>query len=120
MEAVHMNPAMLVDFYEFTMSYGYFKTGYYKRKTVFDVFFRDIPDGGGFAVAAGLARIIEYVKDLHFEEEDIAYLRAKNLFDEDFLDYLRNFRFTGDIYAVPEGTPVFPGEPILTVYALAI
>ena len=115
-----MNPAMLVDFYEFTMSYGYFKTGYYKRKCVFDVFFRTIPDGGGFAIAAGLSRIIEYVKDLHFGEEDIAYLRSKNLFDEEFLTYLANFRFTGDIYAMPEGTPIFPGEPFLTVYAPAI
>ena len=115
-----MNPAMLVDFYEFTMSYGYFKTGYYKRKCVFDVFFRTIPDGGGFAIAAGLSRIIEYVKDLHFGEEDIAYLRSKNLFDEEFLSYLANFRFTGDIYAMPEGTPIFPGEPFLTVYAPAI
>ena len=118
--AEKMNAAMLVDFYEFTMSYGYFKTGYYKRKTVFDVFFRTIPDGGGFAIAAGLSRIIDYVKDLHFDEEDIAYLRSKNLFDEDFLSYLANFRFTGDIYAMPEGTPIFPGEPFLTVYAPAI
>ena len=115
-----MNPAMLVDFYEFTMSYGYFKTGYYKRKTVFDVFFRSIPDGGGFAVMAGLARIVEYVKGLHFEAEDIEYLRGKGLFDEEFLSYLADFRFTGDIYAVPEGTPIFPGEPILTVVAPAI
>ncbi len=116
----HLNPAMLVDFYEFTMSYGYFKTGYYKKRTVFDVFFRTIPDGGGFAVAAGLARVIEYVKDLHFTEEDIAYLRSKGLFDEEFLTYLANFKFTGDIYAMPEGTPIFPNEPILTVVAPAI
>ncbi|MBQ4324790.1 MAG: nicotinate phosphoribosyltransferase [Clostridia bacterium] len=115
-----MNPAMLVDFYEFTMSYGYFKTGYYKRKTVFDVFFRSIPDDGGFAVMAGLARIVEYVKGLHFEAEDIEYLRGKGMFDEQFLSYLADFRFTGDIYAVPEGTPIFPGEPILTVVAPAI
>lgn len=120
MDSTRMNPAMLVDFYEFTMSYGYFKTGYYRRRTVFDVFFRNIPDGGGFAIAAGLAHVIDYVKDLHFEEADIAYLRAKGIFDEAFLDYLRDFRFTGDIYAVPEGTPVFPGEPILTVCAPAI
>lgn len=120
MDSTRMNPAMLVDFYEFTMSYGYFKTGYYRRRTVFDVFFRNIPDGGGFAIAAGLAHVIDYVKDLHFEEADIAYLRAKGIFDEDFLAYLRDFRFTGDIYAVPEGTPVFPGEPILTVCAPAI
>lgn len=120
MDSTRINPAMLVDFYEFTMSYGYFKTGYYRRRTVFDVFFRNIPDGGGFAIAAGLAHVIDYVKDLHFEEADIAYLRAKGIFDEDFLAYLRDFRFTGDIYAVPEGTPVFPGEPILTVCAPAI
>lgn len=120
MDSTRMNPAMLVDFYEFTMSYGYFKTGYYRRRTVFDVFFRNIPDGGGFAIAAGLAHVIDYVKDLHFEEADIAYLRAKGIFDEEFLDYLLDFRFTGDIYAVPEGTPVFPGEPILTVCAPAI
>ncbi len=115
-----MNAAMLCDFYEFTMSYGYYKTGFYRRRAVFDVFFRTIPDGGGFAVAAGLARVIEYVQNLHFGEDDIAYLRSKNLFDEDFLNYLSAFRFTGDIYAVPEGTPVFPGEPILTVSAPAI
>ncbi len=115
-----LNPAMLCDFYEFTMSYGYFKTGFYKKRTVFDVFFRTIPDGGGFAVASGLARIIEYVRDLHFSDADIDYLRSKGIFDEDFFIYLRNFRFTGDIYAVPEGTPIFPGEPILTVVAPAI
>ncbi len=120
MQSTEMNPAMLCDFYEFTMSYGYFKTGFYKKRTVFDVFFRTIPDGGGFAVAAGLARIIEYVQELHFSAADIDYLRSKGLFDEEFLAYLADFRFTGDIYAVPEGTPVFPGEPILTVVAPAI
>ncbi len=120
MQTSEMNLAMLCDFYEFTMSYGYFKTGFYKRRCVFDVFFRNIPDGGGFAVAAGLARIVEYVKNLHFTDADISYLRSKGIFDEDFLGYLANFRFTGDIYAVPEGTPVFPGEPILTVIAPAI
>ncbi len=120
MQTPEMNPAMLCDFYEFTMSYGYFKTGFYKKRTVFDVFFRTIPDGGGFAVAAGLQRIVEYVSELHFSEADIDYLRSKGIFDEDFLAYLADFRFTGDIYAVPEGTPVFPGEPILTVVAPAI
>ncbi len=120
MQTTEMNAAMLCDFYEFTMSYGYFKTGFYKKRTVFDVFFRTIPDGGGFAVAAGLARIVEYVKDLHFSESDISYLRSKGIFDEDFLAYLADFHFTGDIYAVPEGTPVFPGEPIMTVVAPAI
>ncbi len=116
----HINPAMLVDFYEFTMSYGYFKTGFYKKRTVFDVFFRTIPDKGGFAIACGLAQIVDYVKNLHFTKEDIEYLRSKQLFDEEFLSYLADFKFTGDIYAMPEGTPIFPGEPILTVCAPAI
>ena len=102
------NLAMLCDFYEFTMSNGYFKNGFYKRNVYFDVFFRKVPDNGGFAIAAGLEQVIEYLKELHFEEEDIAYLRSKGIFDEEFLSYLANFRFTGDVYAVPEGTPVFP------------
>ena len=114
------NPAMLCDFYEFTMSNGYFKNGYYKKTTYFDVFFRKVPDGGGFAIAAGLESVIEYIKDFHFEKEDIDYLRSRNMFDEEFLEYLSNLKFTGDIYAVPEGTPVFPHEPILTVKAPAI
>ena len=114
------NMAMLCDFYEFTMSNGYFKNGFYKRNVYFDVFFRSVPDKGGFAIAAGLEQLIEYIRELHFDEEDIDYLRSKGIFDEGFLDYLRDFRFTGDIYAVPEGTPVFPNEPILTVKAPAI
>ena len=116
----HQNMAMLVDFYEFTMSNGYFKSGFFERNVYFDVFFRSVPDKGGFAIAAGLEQLIEYIKDLHFEDEDIEYLRSKGIFDEGFLDYLKKFRFTGDIYAVPEGTPVFPNEPILTVKAPAI
>lgn len=114
------NPAMLCDFYEFTMANGYFRNGFYKRKLCFDLFFRNVPDGGGFAIAAGLSQAIEYIKELHFDEEDIEYLRSKNVFDEDFLEYLRTFRFTGDIWAVPEGTPVFPNEPIMTIIAPAI
>ena len=114
------NMAMLCDFYEFTMSNGYFKNDFYKRNVYFDVFFRKVPDNGGFAVAAGLEQVITYLNDLHFNEEDIVYLRSKGIFDEAFLAYLKNFRFTGDIWAVPEGTPVFPNEPILTVRALAI
>lgn len=114
------NLAMLCDFYEFTMSNGYFKNGFYKKKVYFDVFFRSVPDGGGFAIAAGLEQLIDYIKNLHFDPQDIEYLRSKNIFDEDFLKYLSDFRFGGDIYAVPEGTPVFPNEPILTVYAPAI
>lgn len=111
------NLTLLCDFYELTMANGYFLCG--KRDTVayFDVFFRDVPDGGGFAIAAGLGQIIEYIKNLHFDDEDIEYLRAQELFDEEFLDYLRDFKFSGDIYAVPEGTPIFPREPVLTVKA---
>ncbi len=110
---------MLCDFYELTMANGYYKAGLADTVTYFDVFFRDIPDGGGFAICAGLAQIIEYVKELHFSEEDIAYLRAKGVFDEAFLETLRTFRFTGDIWAIPEGTPIFPNEPIITVRAPA-
>ena len=114
------NMAMLCDFYEFTMSNGYFKNGFYKRTVYFDVFFRKVPDNGGFAIAAGLEQVIEYIKELHFDEDDIAYLRSKGIFDEGFLAYLRDFKFSGDIYAVPEGTPVFPNEPVMTVKAPAI
>ena len=114
------NLAMLCDYYEFTMSNGYFKNGFYKRSVYFDVFFRKVPDNGGFAIAAGLEQVIEYIKELHFEDEDIEYLRSKGIFDEEFLEYLKDFKFSGDIYAVPEGTPVFPNEPILTVRAPAI
>ncbi|MCQ2376617.1 MAG: nicotinate phosphoribosyltransferase [Methanocorpusculum sp.] len=114
------NLSMLCDFYEFTMGNGYLVSGIKDRETVFDVFFREVPDGAGFAIAAGLEQIISYVKDLHFDETDIAYFRSKHLFDERFLSYLAEFRFTGDIYAVPEGTPVFPNEPILVVKAPAL
>ena len=110
------NYAMLCDFYEFTMSNGYFRNGFYQKTVYFDVFFRDIPDGGGFAIAAGLEQVIDYVKELHFTEEDVAFLRSKQCFDEGFLTYLKEFHFSGDIWAVPEGTPVFPNEPIMTIY----
>ena len=89
------NMAMLCDFYEFTMSNGYFKYDFYKRKVYFDVFFRKVPDNGGFAVAAGLEQVIEYIRELHFDDDDIAYFRSKGIFDEEFLDYLKDFRFTG-------------------------
>lgn len=114
------NFAMLCDFYELTMANGYFKNGTGDRILYFDLFYRSVPDGGGFAIAAGLSQVIEYIKELHFDEEDIDFLRSKNIFDEGFLAYLRDFRFTGDIWAVPEGTPVFPNEPIITVRAPAI
>ena len=114
------NYTMLFDFYEMTMSNGYFQTGLAERICYFDVFFRSVPDGGGFAIAAGLEQVVDYIRNLRFDEEDIDYLRGKGLKDEAFLNYLRRFRFTGDIWAVPEGTPVFPREPILTVRAPAI
>lgn len=114
------NMAMLCDFYEFTMSNGFFKNGFYKRSVYFDVFFRKVPDNGGFAIASGLEQVIEYIRELHFDDEDIEYLRSKGIFDEEFLAYLKDFKFSGDIYAVPEGTPVFPNEPIMTVKAPAI
>ena len=115
-----LNLTMLCDFYELTMGNGYFESGLKDQVTYFDVFYRNVPDNGGFAIAAGLEQVVEYIENLHFSDEDIAYLRGRNLFSEGFLDYLRDFRFTGDIYAVPEGTPVFPKEPILTVRATAI
>ena len=115
-----LNMTMLCDFYELTMANGYLKTGYKDRICYFDVFFRRVPDGGGFAITAGLEQLIDYIEHLHFSEEDIAYLRGRNLFDEDFLTYLKDFRFTGDIYAIPEGTPVFPHEPLVIVRAPAI
>ena len=114
------NFAMLCDFYEFTMSNGYFKNGFYEKNVYFDVFFRKVPDDGGFAIAAGLEQVIDYIRELHFEDEDIEYLRSKGIFDEGFLKYLKSFKFSGDIYAVPEGTPVFPNEPIITIKAPAI
>lgn len=115
-----LNLTMLCDFYELTMGNGYFEKGYADRICYFDVFFRQCPDGGGFAIAAGLEQIVDYIQNLHFDEQDITYLRNRNLFSEAFLEYLSQFRFTGDIWAVPEGTPVFPQEPIITVRAKAV
>ena len=115
-----LNMTMLCDFYELTMGNGYFQNGMKDRITYFDVFFRRVPDQGGFAIAAGLEQVVEYIQDLHFGASDIAYLRSRNIFSEEFLDYLAHFKFSGDIYAVPEGTPIFPHEPLLTVRAPAI
>ena len=109
------NLALLSDFYEFTMSNGYFAKNMSNEIAYFDVFFRKIPDNGGYAIFAGLEQIIEYIKNLHFEKEDIEYLRSTNKFTDEFLDYLSSFKFTGDIWAIPEGTVVFPNEPLITV-----
>ncbi|MBP3582556.1 MAG: nicotinate phosphoribosyltransferase [Clostridia bacterium] len=115
-----LNTTLLCDFYELTMANGYFELGKKDEIAYFDVFFRKVPDGGGFAIAAGLEQVIDYIKDLHFTAEDIEFLRSKGIFSEGFLDYLKDFRFTGDIYAVPEGTPIFPNEPIMTVRAPSV
>ena len=115
------NYTMLCDFYELTMANGYFQTPELRNRiTYFDMFFRDVPDQGGFAIAAGLEQLVEYIQNLHFTDRDIEYLRSKNCFCPEFLEYLRTFRFTGDIWAMPEGTPIFPREPVVTVRAPAI
>lgn len=110
-----LNLTMLTDFYEITMANGYFCTDMADDIAYFDMFFRRVPDGGGYAVMAGLEQLIEYLKGLEFTDEDIEYLRSKKIFDEKFLEYLSKFEFTCDVWAVPEGTPIFPGEPIITV-----
>ncbi len=115
-----INLTMLCDFYELTMGNGYFANGMQDTVCYFDLFFRQVPDGGGFAIAAGLEQVIDYIKNLRFDPQDIDYLRTRGLFSEEFLDYLAHFHFTGDIWAVPEGTPIFPHEPMLTVRAPAI
>ena len=111
----NLNLTMLTDFYELTMANGYFQTGMADDIAYFDMFFRRVPDGGGFAIMAGLEQLIDYLKELKFTEEDIAYLRSKNMFCEEFLEYLRNFKFACDVWSVPEGTPIFPHEPVITV-----
>ena len=115
-----LNYTMLCDFYELTMGNGYFEAGLKDKITYFDLFYRTVPDGGGFAIAAGLEQAIDYIRNLHFSEEDIDYLRGRGMFSEAFLDYLRHFKFTGDVWAMPEGTPVFPREPIMGIRAPAI
>ncbi len=110
------NLTLLTDLYELTMMQGYFKNPT-NQTVIFDMFYRTNPCGGAFAITAGLEQMIEYIEDLHFTDEDIKYLRSLNIFDEDFLEYLSNFQFTGDIYAIPEGTVVFPREPLVKVVA---
>lgn len=110
------NLTLLTDFYQLTMMQGYFKNKR-EEKVIFDAFYRKNPSGNGFAICAGLDQVIDYIKGLHFDYDDISYLRSLNMFDEDFLNYLAGFHFTGDIYAVPEGTVVFPMEPLIKVIA---
>lgn len=108
---------LVADFYEFTMSNGYFLRNMNNKIAYFDVFFRKIPDNGGYVIVAGLEQVIEYVKNLKFTDDDISYLKGQNKFSDGFLEYLKNFKFTGDIWAIPEGTVVFPNEPLITVRA---
>ena len=117
MKKISRNLTMLFDYYEMTMANGYFRKGMKDTIAYFDVFYRSNPDKSGYAVVAGLEQVVEYINDLRFDEEDIAYLASKGCFHPDFLDYLRHFEFTGDIWAVSEGTVVFPGEPLMTVRA---
>jgi nicotinate phosphoribosyltransferase len=114
------NLTMLMDFYELTMAQGYFEQGMSERTAYFDMFFRKVPDDGGFAIMAGLYQLIQYLRNLKFEDEDIEFLRGKGLFSEDFLLYLKNLKFSCDVWAIPEGTPIFAGEPIITVRGPAI
>lgn len=111
-----LNLTLLTDLYELTMMQGYFKTQN-REVVVFDAFYRNNPSGGGYAICAGLDQVINYVKNLHFDQDDIAYLRSLGIFDDDFLEYLSGFRFSGDIYAIPEGTVIFPREPLVKVVA---
>ena len=111
------NLTLLTDLYELTMMQGYFKEKDANETVVFDMFYRTNPHGNGFTICAGLAQLIDYIKDLHFAPDDIEYLRSVGMFEEDFLEYLRDFRFTGDIWAIPEGTVAFPREPLVKVIA---
>ncbi len=106
---------MLMDFYELTMANGYLEHGYKDKIACFDMFFRKVPDDGGFAIMVGLEQLIDYIKKLHFSDDDIAYLRSRGIFSEEFLDYLKNFEFCCDVWSIKEGTPIFPGEPIVKV-----
>lgn len=110
-----MNNTLLTDFYEITMANGYFINNKHNEIAYFDMFFRKVPDNAGFAIMAGVEQVIDYLNDLTFDDEDIEFLRKKGVFDEAFLDYLKNFKFECDVWAIPEGTPIFPNEPILTV-----
>ncbi|MBS7315869.1 MAG: nicotinate phosphoribosyltransferase [Clostridiaceae bacterium] len=114
-KSVYLNSTLLTDFYELTMANGYFVRGFGDQEVCFDMFFRSVPDGGGYAIMAGVEQLIDYLKNLNFDQEDIEYLRSKKCFSEDFLQYLLHFKFVCDVWAIPEGTPIFPGEPIVTV-----
>lgn len=118
-ELLKRNYTMMTDGYEFAMSYGYFKNNKKNEEAIFDVFFRKVPNNGGYAIMAGLNKVISYIQNLKFSKEDLEYFK-ENGYDEDFIKYLENFKFTGNIYAIPDGTPVFPNEPLITVKANVI
>ncbi|MBQ2943310.1 MAG: nicotinate phosphoribosyltransferase [Ruminococcus sp.] len=109
------NLTLLTDFYELTMAGGYFECEHKDRIAYFDMFYRSNPDKGGYAIMAGVEQMVEYLTNLHFTDEDIEYLRSRRIFTEGFLEYLKSFKFECDVWAIPEGTPIFPGEPIVTV-----
>ncbi len=111
----NLNLTMLTDFYEITMANGYFRTEMKNKEACFDMFFRKVPDGGGFAIMAGVEQLIDYLNNLRFTEKDVEYLRTKGVFDDEFLQFLLDFEFTCDVWAVPEGTPIFPHEPLITI-----
>ena len=111
------NLSMVMDLYELTMANGYFNDGDIETRVAFDVFYRKNPDRGGYTIFAGLEQIVEYIENLHFSKEDVAYLRSLNTFTETFLEYLSTFSFHGDLYAFPEGTIMYPNEPVITVIA---
>lgn len=117
---VKKNFTLLVDFYELTMANGFFEEGMKDVEVVFDMFFRSVPDGGEYTIIAGLEQLIEYMESLHFSDDDIEFLRAKDVFNDDFLEYLRNFKFECDVWAMPEGTLAFPGEPLVIVKGPAL
>ena len=117
MQHERRNISMLMDLYEMTMAHGYFTKQDNTDRVAFDVFYRRNPDQGGFAIFAGLEQVVDYLLNLHFDEEDIAYFKSLHLFSDEFLEYLRNFKFTGDVYAFKEGSIIYPNEPILTIVA---
>lgn len=114
------NLTLVMDLYELTMAYNYYKNGLKDRIVYFDMYYRKNPDEGGYVIFAGLEQVIECIKDLHFSKGDIDYLRSLQLFDEEFLSYLNALHFTGNLYSVKEGTPVFPNEPLMTIEAKII
>ena len=120
MKKNNFNLTMLMDLYELTMANGVFTSDMRDTITYFDMFFRRVPDNGGYAIMAGLEQLIEYMTELHFEDDDIEYLKSLNLFCDEFIDYLKNFKFDCDVWAIPEGTVIFPHEPIVTVRGTAM